>query len=770
MSNDTVVATLLQRYVEQHLLDPSSRPDVEALCQDHPNLIEPLRAHVRRYLELNATLSIDEPVHEPVSQPPDHLPDIEGFRTIERVSVGGSGEIYKLEDLQLGRVIAAKVIRRDNPQKASVDDFLREARSLALFEDPRIVQIFEFRADADPPVLLMEYVDGFTLDRIGPSLEDSQRASVMIEVAEAIHHAHSLGLQHRDLKPANILVDAQLMPKILDFGLSRGEPDRGHGIGTLDYMAPEQFDTRLAIDARTDIYALGVILYELLCGALPYDKAGNDATHTESSEPLRLPVEVDPDVPEPLQAIALKAMEQDPDDRYTTARELAADLRRHVEGRLVLARPSLYRSVLKRRAQPHIDEIREWLRTNIIYPHEAQRLEASYARLEAREDDWIVGGRTLSFSQITLYLGAFLTVVGGLLYFRAYFEADIALGSAIAFLAVPFVALNVIGRAIYRRGREPVAIGFYLAATLLLPLFLLITFDATGLWPALAGNENELFGEGSISNRQLQIATAAACIWAVLLALGTWTMTLSTCFTVLLFVFQFAVLADFGLTTWMADGDWHLLSLHLIPLVLLLALLGGLAERFGRDTAARPQYFAAVGLGVLVLELLAVNGKAFEFIGVSMNSVQEAGVSDPVLLDTLTAMTMIGLIVYATGSALERRGSPLLRRTAWMLFVISPFAILQPIAYLTAVGEYSRQFDWLYLFLALAITFLSHYRQRKSFYFAGLLNTGGALWFITTNYGWFDRPAWAVMVVIAGLVVLGAGPLMHSTERDRPVG
>ena len=85
MSNDTVVATLLQRYVEQHLLDPSSRPDLEALCQDHPNLIERLRAHVRRYLELNATLSIDEPVHEPVSQPPDHLPDIEGFRTIERV-------------------------------------------------------------------------------------------------------------------------------------------------------------------------------------------------------------------------------------------------------------------------------------------------------------------------------------------------------------------------------------------------------------------------------------------------------------------------------------------------------------------------------------------------------------------------------------------------------------------------------------------------------------------------------------------------------------
>jgi hypothetical protein len=173
---------------------------------------------------------------------------------------------------------------------------------------------------------------------------------------------------------------------------------------------------------------------------------------------------------------------------------------------------------------------------------------------------------------------------------------------------------------------------------------------------------------------------------------------------------------------------------------------------------------------VLVLELLALNGKAFQFIGVSMNTIQEAEVSDPVLLDTLTAMTVIGLIVYVAGSALERGGSPLLRGTAKMLFAVSPFAILQPLAYLAAVGEYARQFDWLYLCLALTITFLSHYRQRKSFYFAGLLNTAGALWFITSHYEWFDRPAWAVVVVVAGLAVLGAGPLIHSAEHDRPVG
>jgi serine/threonine-protein kinase len=116
----------------------------------------------------------------------------------------------------------------------------------------------------------MEFVDGFELSQVGPSLQYTQRARTMVEIAEAVHHAHTLGIQHRDLKPANIILDAQLSPKILDFGLSGGDPSRGHGVGTPAYMAPEQLDPSRPIDARTDIYALGVILYELLCGVLPF--------------------------------------------------------------------------------------------------------------------------------------------------------------------------------------------------------------------------------------------------------------------------------------------------------------------------------------------------------------------------------------------------------------------------------------------------------------------------------------------------------------------
>src|SRR6185369_790349 len=188
---------------------------------------------------------------------------------------------------------------------------LEEARAMALFSDRRIVRIFEFR-EGDPALIVMELVEGFELGRIGPSLEFVQRARLVAEICDAVQHAHSLGVQHRDLKPSNIMVDAALVPRVLDFGLSGGDPSAGHLKGTVRYLAPEQLDPSRPIDARTDVHALGVILYELLCGRPPYDGASDGeivaAIHRGSPA---LPIEIDPRVPEPLQAIALKAMETD---------------------------------------------------------------------------------------------------------------------------------------------------------------------------------------------------------------------------------------------------------------------------------------------------------------------------------------------------------------------------------------------------------------------------------------------------------------------------
>jgi serine/threonine protein kinase len=416
-STSAYLEARLATFVEYHVLYGERLP-LEHLCADRPNLLEPLRSLIDQYLSLSNALTPDQEVTAAKTVESAPLPQVDGFQTIERLGGGGMGEVYKLKDLKLDRIVAGKILRHDR-RVAGVTAFLEEARSLALFSDPRIVRIFEFR-EGDPAVIVMELVEGFELGRIGPSLEFAQRARVLAEVCDAVHHAHTLGIQHRDLKPSNIMVDAALAPRILDFGLSAGDPNRGHLKGTVRYIAPEQLDPAKPIDARTDVYALGVILYELLCGRPPYEGTSDQqiVEAIRGGHP-KLPIEIDTRVPEPLQAIALKAMELEPARRYQSARDLALDLRRHLEGRPVVARPSIYASTLGTRTAAHRAQIAEWLQLRLIHPHEAERLGLAYDTLDARDDDWIVESRTLSYTQIALYLGAFLLICGSLFFFVA---------------------------------------------------------------------------------------------------------------------------------------------------------------------------------------------------------------------------------------------------------------------------------------------------------------------------------------------------------------
>jgi serine/threonine protein kinase len=746
------VQDLLARYVEEHLAGQA--PDVDGLCAEHPHLRARLRGLVVAYHAIDGALSASP--EESAVQQAAALPHIEGFRTIERLGRGGAGDVYKLEDVTLGRVVAAKVLRPNSPLATSLPDFLREARSLALFEDPHIVGLLDFRK-GDPPVLLMEHVDGFTLAEIGPSLAYAQKARLVADIASALHRAHTLGLQHRDIKPANVMVDARLQPKILDFGLSGADPHAGHGRGTLAYMSPEQLDRSRPIDARTDVYALGVVLYELLCGVRPYDGAEEALVLTQIREGQpRLPVEIEGSVPEPLQAIALKAMAASPAERYVSAHEMAVDLGRYLGGRPVLARPPLYRVVLERRIEPHLEQVAEWERLRLIYPHESDRLRDSYRRLRAREDDWIVQGRMLSLPQIALYLGAFLLLCSSVLAFLAHLKGSVhGVAWPLAALGAPCLLLHVAAHRLYRGPHKAAAVAFYLGAAVLIPSMLLISFQEMGWWVARAGNDLELFT--NVSNRQLQVAAIASCLWAAWLAGRTRTVALSSGFTFLLAISHLALIADIGLRRWLEDGAWDQLSIHLLPLLALAAIVGAWSETRGRPWLAEPLYVTSAGLYIVVLELFALNGRALAHLGVTLASTASAPVSDATLLDTVAAMTSNGLLIYTAGWTLERHGTALLRQIASLLYVATPFALLEPLAYLDHTGEYSRRFDWMYLCLALAVAFASRLRQRRSFYYAGLLNTGVALALITDHHHWVDRPGWTVAVMLAGVTTLGIG-------------
>jgi|RhiMethySRZTD1v2_1073278.scaffolds.fasta_scaffold06572_4 serine/threonine protein kinase len=761
-------------FVEHHVIK-GEQLDAADLCRDRPDLVDPLRTLIDRYLSLTVSLDADDGADaQPmlVATNTASLPSFEGFQTIERIGSGGMGEVFKLRDTRLNRVVAAKVLRQGG-WNTRIGSFLNEAKALALFSDRRIVQIYECRVDSDPPVIIMELVEGFELGRLGPSLEYPQRARILVEICEAVHHAHTLGLQHRDLKPSNIMLDARLSPRILDFGLSAGDPTRGHFVGTLPYVAPEQLDPSRPIDARTDVYALGVILYELLCGRPPY--AGDDRTLVDAIRAglPRLPVEISSSIPEPLQAIALTAMERDPARRYQSAQDMAADLQRFLSGLAVHGRPTIYATTLGARIRPHLDDIGEWLRLRLLYPHEADRLRSAYGAFDAREEDWIVESRALSYTQIALYLGAFLLLCGSLFYFVAARWYDHVQGALRPFivLGLPFIGLNVAAHHLYRRDQKAVAVAFYLAAVVLLPLFLLILFDETQLLVAPPGASGQLFDGEVVSNRQLQVTSLVACLWCGWLALRTRTAALSTVFTVLAFVFTIAVISDFGLRAAIEDRRWDRLALRLFPLVVAYALAGMSAERRERQWFSRPLYIGSAALFVAVLELYALDGRALRQIGgFSLAPWQSARVSNPALLDTVAVMTVNGALFYAVADAIARFGSFQSQAAAQLLFAISPFALIHPLGYLVRTGEYSPRVDWLYASCAIVIMLLSQRRQRRSFYYAGMLNLGIALYLIAVHREWFERPGWAIAVIVAGLAALAAGFFLDRGTRRRAGG
>src|SRR5215469_1125101 len=297
---------------------------------------------------------------------------IGAYRILGLLGQGGMGIVYRAEQKNPQRIVALKVIRLGIATPEDLRRFEQEAKLLGRLQHPGIAQIYEAgtanSGGGDQPYFAMEFIQGLSVLQYANTrkLGTRERVELMAKICDAVHHAHQRGIIHRDLKPKNILVDETGQPKILDFGIARvtdsdmqatRQTDIGQLIGTLAYMSPEQaLADPLALDIRSDVYALGVILYELLALKAPYN--------TEQ-KPLHEVVQViREEDPTPLssinrrfrgdvETIVAKALEKDKARRYASAAELGADIRRYLADEPIVARPPSTGYQLQKFARRH---------------------------------------------------------------------------------------------------------------------------------------------------------------------------------------------------------------------------------------------------------------------------------------------------------------------------------------------------------------------------------------------------------------------------------
>ncbi|MFE8605105.1 protein kinase [Archangium violaceum] len=275
------------------------------------------------------------------------VPGWERYQFVRLLGQGGMGQVFLAHDPRLRRDIALKFVRGDDPDAAR--RFVFEARAQARVVHERVCQVYEVGEVQGRPFIAMQYIDGQPLNQLARELSPEQKALVLRDAAEGVHAAHRAGLVHRDLKPSNIMVertrDGSLEPYVMDFGLARdwkeGVTASGSVLGTPHYMAPEQARGEVTrLDRRADVYSLGATLYHLLTGTYPIQGSNHlevlSNIPTEEPRPLRA---LDKDIPEDLEAIVLKCLEKERSARYDSARALAEDLDRFLNGEPVLARP-----------------------------------------------------------------------------------------------------------------------------------------------------------------------------------------------------------------------------------------------------------------------------------------------------------------------------------------------------------------------------------------------------------------------------------------------
>jgi serine/threonine protein kinase len=704
----------------------------------------------------------------------DSFPErLSGHKILGEVGSGGMGRVLLAWDEALGRKVAIKTLNRRYRDDEQVRTrFMQEARAMARLSHPNVVHIYSLGQADEPPHFVMEYLEGAALTKAAQALPLRQKIELIHKVVVAVDFLHQHHIVHRDLKPGNVLVGADLEPKVLDFGLARVMDERGRRltaygevVGTPQYFSPEHTQPEAPVDARSDVFSLGTVLYEVLTGTLPFrgETLVEQIRNLQTADPI-LPRRLDPSIPGDLQKICLKALEKNPQDRYGSARELAADLERYLAGEPVIAAPTSYSRLISGKIEQHVQEVDLWRNDRVISDQEHDSLRRAYERLIEREDAWIMEVRRLSLSQVALYFGAWNIVLGATLLLLFHYGA-LPRGVALLMVAAAGGVTGYLGVGAFRKGQLRLSVAFLLAFCLLVPITLVIFFDHLGWFTGLTRGDPEL--ELLHQFESFRKITNAQLWWAVLLALPVYLrlrrMTRASVYS-LVFASMTAVLAilsllRLGLIEFFED-DPGWLYFRLIPVALIYFAMALPLERLRLSGDSRYFYPFAV-----VFTFIALSGLA----GAHEPYADLLQAAFPWTRGQIEYLFIINAGIYlALHAVCESVRTPQMRSVAKVFRFVVPGHIMTSLLILglEATDRYdsnpdgdpsmafeARLFEVLLPVVAAAFVFLSIPKQMKNYLATGLLFL--AVGVVRLQQNWLeDEWLWPVGLLIAGTALM----------------
>ena len=705
--------------------------------------------------ELAALSEIDR-VLEPAAPLPDRL---SGHKIIDQIGAGGMGRVLLAMDEALGRKVAIKTLAPRYAGDAGLRArFMDEARAMARLNHPHVARIYSLGSAEEPPHFVMEYLAGAPLTIAAARLDFRGKAELLAKVALATHFLHDQGIVHRDLKPANILVDADLEPKLLDFGLAldlSGEENSAtlrQVAGTPEYLSPEQAAGR-PLDARSDVFSLGAILYELLTGAPPFrgDTVSDLLRSIREDEPA-LPRRRAPGVPRDLQNICLKAIEKDPAARYASAREMAGDLHRFLAGEAVLAEPAAYARLIAGKVGQHLRDLESWRHDQIVSEAEYDGIRKRYERLIEREDAWIMEARRLTLPQVTLYLGAWVLAVGAT-FLTLFSYPALAGAPAIAAAWAAAIPSAWLGIRNWNRGNSRVAIAFLLAFCLVAPIAALATTQEVRIFTSVTRGQLrlELFHRLEFAKQ----ATNAQLWWALLAALPVcWWLRRFTRAPVFSLMFAtyaallcLASLLRMGMLDWF-DHDPGRFYFHLLPCALLFLIAGFTFERTRRPDDSRYFYPFAVAFTWAALSGVAAFHEPY---AKWLNS------AAPWTRGQVEYLFIVNAAIYFALDRLCRlQSSPQLRTVGHAFRFVIPGHVMTSLLLLGMDAQSraeARVFEWLLPAVACVFVFASIPRQMKNFFASGLLFFAIGVYRLQQQV-FPGRAFWPIMLLAGGLALM----------------